>query len=165
MADAFIVRTGTDLPKKPQARESLADPACLTSPLRSVDLPREGVRRSSGLPVSGRISTGSRSTLLTPRARRSIRRASHPSRTCIFWVCQDSPGVGRPSVGGLRDAKHIADQIAIQRTYHLYDGTAAIVKTAMAIYPPRAISGIALLLRCIRTAAQAARRGQSIRQV
>ena len=38
LADAYIERTGLNLPDEPEAREPFADPDCLTNPISSIDL-------------------------------------------------------------------------------------------------------------------------------
>ncbi len=42
-ADAYVVRNGLDFPDEPEARAMLADPACLTNPIRSIDLAAAGI--------------------------------------------------------------------------------------------------------------------------
>ncbi|MEC7514380.1 MAG: NAD(P)/FAD-dependent oxidoreductase, partial [Pseudomonadota bacterium] len=42
-ADAYVARTGLDLPAEPAAREVCPDPACVTDPLRALDLAQAGV--------------------------------------------------------------------------------------------------------------------------
>ena len=42
-ADAYVARTGLDLPAEPAAREMRPDPACVTDPLRALDLAQAGV--------------------------------------------------------------------------------------------------------------------------
>ena len=42
-ADAYVAHTGLDLPAEPAAREMRPDPACVTDPLRALDLARAGV--------------------------------------------------------------------------------------------------------------------------
>ena len=41
-ADAYVARTGLDLPAEPAAREMRPDPACVTDSLRALDLARAG---------------------------------------------------------------------------------------------------------------------------
>jgi len=42
-ADAYIARHGLDMPEEPEAHIIGADPACLTDPVRRLDLAREGI--------------------------------------------------------------------------------------------------------------------------
>ena len=42
-ADAYVARTALDLPAEPAAREVRPDPACVTDPLRVLDLAQAGV--------------------------------------------------------------------------------------------------------------------------
>ena len=43
MLDSHVERYGLDLPDDPAARAVLADPLCLTDPVRSLDLASEGI--------------------------------------------------------------------------------------------------------------------------
>src|SRR3954463_14017845 len=43
MMDAHVAQNGLDLPGDPAARAVLADPPCVTEPLRRLDLGKEGV--------------------------------------------------------------------------------------------------------------------------
>ncbi len=43
-ADAYVVREGLDLPAEPEARHIPDDPACLTTPIRTVDLQSGDIR-------------------------------------------------------------------------------------------------------------------------
>ncbi|MFN3525954.1 MAG: flavin-containing monooxygenase [Paracoccus sp. (in: a-proteobacteria)] len=42
-ADAYVERNGIDLPPEPEAWQMQPDPACVTEPVRQVDLAREGI--------------------------------------------------------------------------------------------------------------------------
>ena len=42
-ADAYVDRTGLELPKEPEARNVWPEPACLKDPIRSIDLAKEGI--------------------------------------------------------------------------------------------------------------------------
>jgi putative flavoprotein involved in K+ transport len=42
-ADAYVVNNGLDLPKEPEARKIGPDPACLTNPIRELNLAKAGV--------------------------------------------------------------------------------------------------------------------------
>ncbi len=43
-ADAYAERNGMDLPEEPGAREFLLDPACVTDPIRELDLAAQGIK-------------------------------------------------------------------------------------------------------------------------
>ncbi len=43
LADAYVTRMGLDLPEEPEARETYAEPDCLSNPLTGIDLAAEGV--------------------------------------------------------------------------------------------------------------------------
>lgn len=131
MADAYVARTGLDLPEDPEARKPFADPDCLTSPLEAIDLGAEGV-------TSIIWATGFRQDFNWLKVDAFTERGA-PIHTRGLSV---EPGVyflglpwqsrrGSSFLWGVwHDAKHIADQIAIQRSYMLYDGEAAVVPTA-----------------------------------
>ena len=43
MVDAYVERSGLDLPTDPMAREALSDPPCLLQPVRQLNLPAAGI--------------------------------------------------------------------------------------------------------------------------
>lgn len=131
MADAYVARTGLDLPEEPEARDVFPDPKCLTNPLTSVDLAKEGVTsiiwatgfrqdfdwlkvdafNEKGAPIHSRGLSKEPDVYFLGLPWQSRRGSS------FLW-------------GVWHDARHIADQIAIQRSYLEYDGQAAIIPAA-----------------------------------
>jgi len=131
MADAYVARTGIDLPLEPEAREMFPDPDCLTHPLRGINLAGEGVttiiwatgfrQDFNWLKVDGFDAKGA------PIHQRGL--SVEPDIYFLGLPWQSRRGSSF-LWGVWHDAKHIADLIAIQRSYERYDGHAAIVATA-----------------------------------
>ena len=128
MADAYAVRTGLDLPEDPEARMVFPDPRCLTNPLVAINLATEGVttiiwatgfRQDFGwLKVDGFDAKGA------PTHHRGVSVVPDVYFLGLPWQSRR----GSAFLWGVwHDAKHIADQIAIQRSYMHYNGMAAIV--------------------------------------
>ena len=124
-------RTGLDLPEEPEAREAYPDPDCLTKPLESIDLAKEGVTSiiwATGfrqdfdwLKVDAFDAKG------TPIHHRGLSVEPDVYFLGLPWQSRR----GSSFLWGVwHDAKHIADQITIQRAYLEYGGEAAIVAAA-----------------------------------
>lgn len=131
MADAYIARTGIDLPEEPEARRSFPDPDCLTDPILSLDLAAEGV-------TSIIWATGFRQDFDWLKIDAFDEKGA-PIHQRGMSVVPDVYFLGLPWQsrrgssflwGVWHDAKHVADQINIQRAYQRYDGKAAIVQSA-----------------------------------
>ncbi|WP_420567595.1 flavin-containing monooxygenase [Thalassovita sp.] len=131
LADAYVARNGLDLPEEPQARETFPDPECLTNPLSEIDLAAEGVSAiiwATGfrqdfdwLKVDAFDEKGA------PIHQRGVSVAPDVYFLGLPWQSRR----GSAFLWGVwHDAKHVADQIAIQRAYLDYDGQAAIVPAA-----------------------------------
>ena len=131
MADAYVKRNGLDLPEEPEARQAFPDPDCLTNPLKAISLAKEGVTTIIW-------ATGFRQDFNWLKVDAFNERGA-PIHTRGISVEPDLYFLGLPWQsrrgssflwGVWHDAKHVADQIAIQRSYMLYDGCAAVVPTA-----------------------------------
>jgi putative flavoprotein involved in K+ transport len=124
-ADAYVARTGLDLPEEPEARRAWPDPDCLTNPLGEIDLAAEGVNTiiwATGfrqdfnwMKVDGFNARGA------PIHQRGV--SVEPDIYFLGLPWQSRRG-STFLWGVWHDAKHIADQIAIQRDYLAYDGCA-----------------------------------------
>ena len=128
MADAYVERTGIDLPEEPEARKPFADPDCLTTPLRSIDFSREGVSTiiwATGFRQDfGWIKADAFDDKGAPIHQRGVSVEPDIYFLGLPWQsCRGSTFIW----GVWYDARHIADQIAIQRAYASYDGAAAII--------------------------------------
>ena len=131
LADAYVERTGLDLPEEPEAREVYPDPDCLSNPLNGIDLAAEGV-------TSIIWATGFRQDFNWLKVDAFDERGA-PIHQRGVSVAPDIYFLGLPWQsrrgstflwGVWHDAKYVADQIAIQRSYLTYDGQAAIVSAA-----------------------------------
>lgn len=131
LADAYVERTGLDLPEEPEAREMFADPDCLSNPVESIDLAAEGVTSiiwATGfrqdfdwLKVDAFDEKGA------PIHQRGVSVAPDVYFLGLPWQSRR----GSTFLWGVwHDAKHVADQIAIQRSYLDYQGQAAVVLAA-----------------------------------
>lgn len=117
-ADAYIARTGIDLPEEPEAREILPDPDCLADPVRELDLEAgdvasvvwaTGFSRDYGwLEVDALDGDGQ------PAHMRGISTEPGVYFLGLPWLSRR----GSSFIWGVwHDAKFIADQIAIRRAY------------------------------------------------
>jgi putative flavoprotein involved in K+ transport len=131
MADAYVARTGLDLPEEPSARETLSDPDCLTTPLESLDLAAQGI--SSIIWATGFrqdfnwLKVDAFDDKGAPIHQRGVSVVPDVYFLGLPWQSRR----GSSFLWGVwHDAKHVADQIAIQRSYLDYQGQAAIVPAA-----------------------------------
>ncbi|WNW11264.1 NAD(P)/FAD-dependent oxidoreductase [Pseudomonas sp. DTU_2021_1001937_2_SI_NGA_ILE_001] len=130
-ADAYVARNGLDLPEEPGARERVPDAACIREPLRELDLAAHGV--TSVIWATGYANDFSWLQVDTfdangkPRHQRGV--GAEPG---IYFV--GLPWLSRRGSafiwGAWHDARHVADQIAIQRKYQNYPPAAASAEPA-----------------------------------
>ena len=131
MADAYVARNGIDLPEEPEARTPYPDPDCLVSLRSTLDLAREGVaaiiwatgfrQDFNWLKVDTFDAKGA------PKHQRGVAAAPDVYFLGLPWQSRR----GSSFLWGVwHDARHIADQIAIQRGYAQYKGNAAIIPTS-----------------------------------
>lgn len=124
-ADDYVARSGIDLPPEPEARILPPDPDCLTNPLRSLDLAAAGVRTIiwatgfvrdySWLKVDAFDDAGA------PIHHRGVSREPGVYFLGLPWQSRR----GSSFIWGVwHDAKHLADQIQIQRNYMDYHAAA-----------------------------------------
>ncbi len=130
-ADAYVARNGIALPEEPDARDTLPDPACLTDPVREIDLAKEGVttliwatgfrQDFSWLHIDAFDEKGA------PLHQRGVSVEPDVYFLGLPWQSRR----GSTFLWGVwHDARFIADQIATQRAYLDYDGAAAVVPSA-----------------------------------
>ena len=131
LADAYVDRTGIDLPEEPEAREFPPDPECLSAPLTSVDLAKEDISTviwATGFRQDfGWIEADAFDAKGAPIHQRGV--SIEPDIYFLGLPWQSRRG-STFLWGVWHDAKYIADQIAIQRAYADYDGQAAIIAPA-----------------------------------
>ena len=120
-ADAYVTRNGLDLPEEPEARRIGPDPDCMTNPLMDLDLATAGV--STILWATGFVQDFSWL---------QVDAFDEDGKPCHQRGASSEPGIyflglpwlsrrGSAFIWGVwHDAKHIADQIVIQRGYEAY---------------------------------------------
>lgn len=126
-ADAYIARNGLDLPEEPDARVMPADPACLTHPLRVLDLAKAGVTSivwATGYAVDfGWLKVDAFDENGKPKHQRGVSKAPGIYFVGLPWLSRR----GSSFIWGVwHDAKHIADHIATQRKYLAYHDAASL---------------------------------------
>lgn len=120
-ADAYITRNGLDLPEEPQARILGPDPDCVTNPIRELDLAASGITSivwATGFAFDyGWLQVDAFDDNGKPKHQRGI--SSEPGIYFLGLPWQSRRGSS--FIWGVwHDAKYLADQIAIQRSYHAY---------------------------------------------
>lgn len=120
-ADAYVSRFGLDLPEEPEARQMPPDPACMTHPIRTLDLQAEGV--STVLWATGYkldyswIKLDAFDDRGAPRHTRGVSVEPGLYFLGLPWLSRR----GSSFLWGVwHDAAHVAAQIAIQRAYSAY---------------------------------------------
>ncbi|OPX13317.1 NAD(P)/FAD-dependent oxidoreductase [Mycobacterium sp. AT1] len=124
-ADAYIVRNGVDLPEEPQARVFGPDPECMTNPIGSVDLAAAGITSiiwAVGFAFDyGWLQVDAFDENGRPRHQRGV--STEPGIYFLGLPWQSRRGSS--FIWGVwHDAKYLADQIAIQRSYFAYQAPA-----------------------------------------
>lgn len=123
-ADAWAARNGIDLPEEPAAREIGPDPACMTDPVRRLNLREAGITTiiwATGFAVDFRWLKTAAVDEATGRPRHIRGIGAEPG---IYFLGQPYQ-VRRGSTfiwGVWHDAKLVVDHIAKQRSYLTYDG-------------------------------------------
>ncbi len=131
LADAYVARTGMDLPEEPEAREAFADPDCLTNPLSSVDFAKEGITTIIWATGFRQDFSWIKTDAFAERGAPIHQRGVSVQPDVYFLGLPWQSRRGSTFLWGVwHDAKYIADQIAIQRAYAEYDGEAAIISRA-----------------------------------
>ncbi|SEM03357.1 flavin-containing monooxygenase [Streptacidiphilus jiangxiensis] len=121
-ADAYVERNGLDLPEEPSAHVLGPEPACVTDPRLSLDLAEAGVTSIvwatgfatdySWLDVDALDDRG------RPRQHRGVSSEPGVYFLGLPWLSRR----GSSFIWGVwHDARHIADQITIQRSYLTHD--------------------------------------------
>jgi putative flavoprotein involved in K+ transport len=120
-ADAYIARTGIDLPEEPEARLFRPDPDCVTNPVLELDLGAAGVTSiiwAVGFAFDyGWLQVDAFDENGKPKHQRGV--SSEPGLYFLGlpWLSRR----GSSFIWGVwHDAKYLADQIAIQRSYLAY---------------------------------------------
>ena len=120
-ADAYLARTGLELPEEPQARVLGPDPDCLTHPLRELDLGAAGV--TSIVWATGYVSDYGwlQVDAFDENGRPKHSRGVSTEPGVYFLGLPWQSRRGSSFIWGVwHDSKYLADQIAIQRGYLAY---------------------------------------------
>ncbi len=120
-ADAYVARNGIDLPQEPAAREILPDPKCVTDPILSLDLKEAGIASiiwATGYRVDyGWLKVDAFDDKGRPKHQRGV--SCEPGIYFLGLPWQSRRGSS--FIWGVwHDARFVADQIAIQRSYRVY---------------------------------------------
>ncbi len=124
-ADAYIARNGLDLPEEPQARVLGPEPDCVTNPILELDLAAAGITSiiwAIGFAFDyGWLQVDAFNEKGQPTHQRGI--SSEPGIYFLGLPWQSRRGSS--FIWGVwHDAKYLADQIAIQRSYLAYKASA-----------------------------------------
>lgn len=120
-ADAYVKRNGIDLPDDPEARRILPDPDCVTNPVLSLDLKGAGI--SSIIWATGYAVDYSwlKFDAFDDRGRPKHQRGVSVEPGLYFLGLPWQSRRGSSFIWGVwHDARFLADQIAIQRSYRTY---------------------------------------------
>jgi putative flavoprotein involved in K+ transport len=121
-ADAYVARTGLDLPQEPEARIILPDPPSVTDPILALDLEDAGITSvvwATGYAFDfGWLKVGAFDETGKPRHQRGVSTEAGLYFLGLPWQSRR----GSSFIWGVwHDARYVADQIAIQRSYRAYD--------------------------------------------
>ena len=120
-ADAYVARNGLSLPEEPEAREILPDPACMTDPVRTLDLKAAGISTivwATGYAVDfSWLQVDTLDAQGRPQHQRGVSR--EPG---VYFLGQPwQTRRGSSFIWGVwHDARHVADHICKQRGYLAY---------------------------------------------
>lgn len=117
-ADAYIELNGLELPEEPEARNFAADPACVSTPLRDLNLNDAGVTTiiwATGFGVDyGWLQVDAFDDLGKPIHQRGVSKEAGVYFLGLPWQSRR----GSSFIWGVwHDAKFLADQMMIQRSY------------------------------------------------
>lgn len=126
-ADAYIARTGLDLPPEPEARIIPEDPSCVTDPVLDLDLKAANIGTilwATGYKFDfSWIKADTFDKDGRPLHQRGV--SQHPGLYFVGLPWQTRRGSS--FIWGVwHDAKFIADQIAIEHGYQAYKGSAEV---------------------------------------
>ncbi|MEX3934391.1 flavin-containing monooxygenase [Paraburkholderia phymatum] len=120
-ADAYVTRTGIDLPEDPEARSIPSDPECVTHPLAELDLAKAGVNSiiwATGYAVDfSWLHVDAFDAKGKPQHQRGVSKEPGLYFLGLPWLSRRASSF---IWGVWHDAKHIADHIVTQRKYLAY---------------------------------------------
>ena len=128
-ADAYATKHGLDLPEDPQARVFAAMPACVTDPVRSLDLHKAGITTIIWATGFALDYSWLKVDVLDDKGRPLHHRGVTAEPGLYFLGLPWLSRRGSAFIWGVwHDAKYLADQIAIQRAYRDYHTAAQAAK-------------------------------------
>ncbi len=120
-ADAYVAAQGLDLPPEPEAHEQLPDPDCVTNPLRNLDLASAGIGSviwATGFKLD---YNWLKVDVFDAEGRPKHQRGVSPEPGVYFLGLPWQSRRGSSFIWGVwHDARYLADQIVIQRSYKTY---------------------------------------------
>ncbi len=125
-ADAYVTRNGLELPDDPEARRRHPDAACITDPIRELDLAQAGI--GTIIWATGFVTDYSwmKVDAFDGRGRPVHQRGVSTEPGIYFLGLPWQSRRGSSFIWGVwHDAKHVAEQIGIQRKYLDYHAQAA----------------------------------------
>ena len=123
-ADAFVTRTGLNLPPEPQAHIIGPDPECLTNPILQLNLAQAGITTIIWATGFERDYTWLNVNAFDGNGRPKHQRGVSTEPGIYFLGLPYQSRRGSSFIWGVwHDAKHVADHIAKQRAYLAYQGT------------------------------------------
>lgn len=131
LADAYVTRTGIDLPEDPEARAAHPDPDCLTNPISELELAKEGVSTIIWATGFRQDFNWLKEDAFDDKGAPIHQRGVSVQPDVYFLGLPWQSRRGSSFLWGVwHDAKYVADQISIQRAYADYDGQADIIAPA-----------------------------------
>lgn len=126
-ADAYILRNGLDLPEEPEARVLGADPQCVTDPILELDLAEAGVSTVLWATGFGFDYSWLKVDAFDESGRPIHQRGVSAEAGVYFLGLPWQSRRGSSFIWGVwHDAKYLADQIAIQRSYSAFKNYALV---------------------------------------
>jgi putative flavoprotein involved in K+ transport len=124
-ADAYAERNGLDLPPEPEAHQIGPDPDCMTNPILELDLKKAGITTilwATGYALDfGWLKVDAFDETGRPKHQRGVSAERGVYFLGLPWLSRR----GSSFIWGVwHDARFIADQIGIQRSYRAYKSPA-----------------------------------------
>jgi putative flavoprotein involved in K+ transport len=117
-ADAYVERYGLDLPADPAERDKFPDADCITHPIRELDLAQAGISAVIWAVGFAADYSWMKIDAFDERGRPIHQRGVSPEPEIYFLGLPWQSRRGSSFIWGVwHDAKHIAEQIGIQRKY------------------------------------------------
>lgn len=126
-ADAYVLANGLDLPQEPEARRREPEPACVSDPIRELDLAEVGI--TTIIWATGYVQDYSwlKIDAFDGNGRPIHQRGVSPQQGVFFLGLPWQSRRGSSFIWGVwHDAKHISEQIDIQRKYMDYHDKAQL---------------------------------------